>query len=73
LQNVSSLGTENALTGPISRGDINTVVKQFEGINADSKDQLKLFAYMASETLKLANLNDSSKTEELLTLIESFL
>jgi predicted short-subunit dehydrogenase-like oxidoreductase (DUF2520 family) len=73
LQNVNSLGTENALTGPISRGDINTVVKQFEGINADSKDQLKLFAYMASETLKLANLNDSSKTEELLILIESFL
>lgn len=76
LQNVMELGAKNALTGPIARGDISTVQKHFEAINASSKDQLPLYSLMAKETLKLAmlsKLKDNQRIEELETLIESYI
>lgn len=76
IQNVLELGTKDALTGPIVRGDIDTVKKQLEAISASSKDQLALYSCMAKETLKLAtlsNLKDSSSADKLKVLIESYL
>ena len=76
IQNVMNLGTEAALTGPIVRGDIDTVKKQLEAINLSSKDQLALYACMAKETLKLAtrsNLKDKAAIDEMGILIESYL
>ncbi|MDF2531972.1 MAG: hypothetical protein K0Q65_1553 [Clostridia bacterium] len=76
ILNVLELGTKAALTGPIARGDISTVKKQLEAISSSSKDQLKLYSCMAKETLKLAmlsKLKDSAETDELNTLIESYL
>ena len=76
IQNVMNLGTEAALTGPIVRGDLDTVKKQLEAINLSSKDQLALYASMAKETLKLATqstLKDKAAIDEMGILIESYL
>lgn len=76
IQNVLDLGTKDALTGPIARGDIDTVKKQLEAISLSSKDQLTLYSCMAKETLKLAmlsNLKDNSIADKLEVLIESYL
>jgi predicted short-subunit dehydrogenase-like oxidoreductase (DUF2520 family) len=76
IQNVLELGTKDALTGPISRGDIDTVKKQFEAISSTSKEQLAIYSCMAEETLKLAmlsKLKDKAKTDKLEILIESYL
>ena len=76
VQNVLEFGAKDALTGPISRGDIDTVSKQLEAINSSSKNQLALYSCMANETLKLAmlsNLKDSTKADKLKILIESYL
>lgn len=76
IQNVLELGTKGALTGPISRGDIATVKKQFEAISSFSKDQLALYSCMSKETLKLAmltTLKDNPTADKLAQLIESYL
>jgi predicted short-subunit dehydrogenase-like oxidoreductase (DUF2520 family) len=76
VQNVLELGTKGALTGPIVRGDIDTVKKQLEAINSSSKDQLALYSCMAKETLKLAmlsSLKDKLMIDKLKILIESYL
>ena len=76
IQNVLDLGTKDALTGPISRGDIDTVKKQLEAISSFSKDQLALYSCMSKETLKLAmltTLKDNPTADKLAQLIESYL
>lgn len=76
LQNAMELGAENALTGPIARGDFSTVQKHLEAISASSKEQLPLYAFMAKETLKLAalaKLKDTQQIKKLETLIESYI
>ena len=76
IQNVLDLGTKDALTGPIARGDIDTVKKQLEAISLSSKDQLALYSCMAKETLKLATLStlkDNAIADKLEILIESYL
>lgn len=75
IQNVLELGTKDALTGPIARGDIATVKKQLDAISSFSQDQLALYTCMAKETLKLAklsNLKDNSSADKLKVLIESY-
>jgi predicted short-subunit dehydrogenase-like oxidoreductase (DUF2520 family) len=76
LQNILEFGSEKALTGPISRGDINTVAKQLDAINTSSPEQLALYASLSEETIKLAMLNklkNPSDADKLKTIIESYL
>lgn len=76
IQNILSLGTEAALTGPIARGDINTVEAQLNSLQHASKEQLALYAFLSQETLKLAKLSklsDNQKADKLEYIIESFL
>lgn len=75
IQNVLDLGTKDALTGPIARGDIETVKKQLEAVSLSSKDQLALYTCMAKETLKLATLStlkDNAIADKLEILIDSY-
>jgi predicted short-subunit dehydrogenase-like oxidoreductase (DUF2520 family) len=76
IQNVLKFGTKDALTGPIARGDIETIKIQFEAISSSSKEQLPLYLCMAKETLKLASLSDlkdNSSANKLKVLIDSYL
>lgn len=76
IQNILRLGTEKALTGPISRGDIHTLAKQLDAISTSSPEQLALYANLSEETLKLSMLTNTktpSDIDKLKALIESYL
>lgn len=54
VENWASLGAERALTGPIARGDHDTVARQREAIAARAPDLLPLFDALAQATRALA-------------------
>ncbi|KAA9108186.1 Rossmann-like and DUF2520 domain-containing protein [Microbacterium rhizomatis] len=54
VQNWAAEGPENALTGPIARGDGVTVERQRDAIRADAPDLLPLFDALADCTRALA-------------------
>lgn len=50
LNNVEALGCKNALTGPIARGDLQTLYKQAQAIQQHQPQQMDLFWQLASIT-----------------------
>lgn len=63
LQNITKEGLEDALTGPISRGDTDTVQKHIMALR-DHPELYKLYKSLGLYTLSLIeNLNDSVKEE----------
>ncbi len=54
LDNMSGLGLQGALTGPIARGDLETVRIQLDAVAEKSPGDLPLFLALARSTLELA-------------------
>ena len=54
LENVFALGTSNALTGPIKRGDMQTVAAQADRVKAWDVDQGALYQAFIKPTIRLA-------------------
>lgn len=76
IQNILTFGTENALTGPISRGDEATLSRQLDAISRTSPEQLYLFTHLAAETIELAStakLKDNEEIEKLRATIKSYI
>lgn len=68
LGNIKNLGTEEALTGPIARGDVNTIQRHLMVMKDQYPNLLPLYQYMGCETTKLAEkrkLHDAKKIEEI--------
>lgn len=61
LNNIEELGTEEALTGPIARGDINTIKKHQQSIKQYSPEELELYQLLGRYTLKLVSKDDELK------------
>ncbi|HEX7291123.1 MAG TPA: DUF2520 domain-containing protein [Conexibacter sp.] len=55
VENWASLGAERALTGPIARGDEETVIRQRHAIAMRAPDLLPLFDALAATTRSLAS------------------
>ncbi|HEU4702824.1 MAG TPA: DUF2520 domain-containing protein [Conexibacter sp.] len=55
VENWASLGAERALTGPIARGDVETVERQRAAIEERAADLLPLYEAMAAATRALAD------------------
>jgi predicted short-subunit dehydrogenase-like oxidoreductase (DUF2520 family) len=55
VENWSELGPERALTGPIARGDTETVARQRAAIKQRSPDLLGLFDALVEQTWRLAS------------------
>lgn len=53
LENIQEMGTSNALTGPIKRGDVNTV-KEHLNILEKNPDLISLYKTLGLETVQLA-------------------
>lgn len=58
VANAFELGPEAALTGPIARGDTNTVRRQLEAVSARGDAQRAAFLGFASATAELAGVSD---------------
>jgi predicted short-subunit dehydrogenase-like oxidoreductase (DUF2520 family) len=54
LENVLRLGPQEALTGPISRGDTETVRRNLEGLSAVSQETRELYRAAGRRTLAIA-------------------
>ncbi len=55
IANFNVLGGEEAITGPIARGDINTIIKQLDAINKYCPELEDIYSALGKETLKLAS------------------
>ncbi|WP_425449354.1 Rossmann-like and DUF2520 domain-containing protein [Dethiothermospora halolimnae] len=72
IKNIYGLGTEKALTGPISRGDIKTIERHINSLK-DDKEKLKLYKILGLETLQLAEkekLKDGEKISNLKNILK---
>jgi predicted short-subunit dehydrogenase-like oxidoreductase (DUF2520 family) len=54
LKNIKTLGTTNALTGPIARGDILTIKNHLKAIRVNCLSYLPLYKELGKHTLKIA-------------------
>ncbi len=68
LENGLTEGAVNALTGPIARGDINTLQAHLKAIEQIAPDLRSIYATMGSQTLKLARQKNVSKENEFSTI-----
>ena len=61
VENWARLGPEQALTGPIARGDELTVARQRQAVAERAPDLAELFEVLAAETRKLAGTGDDEE------------
>jgi len=72
LHNIETLGIPDALTGPIMRGDTQTVLDHVEAMRRRAPDLLSLYKDLARQTVSVARERGSisqDKAEELLKLV----
>lgn len=72
LSNIKKSGTIKALTGPIARGDIETIIRHLNGINEKTPEILNLYNTLGLYTVGLAKAGGTlsdSKAEELNKLL----
>jgi predicted short-subunit dehydrogenase-like oxidoreductase (DUF2520 family) len=72
-KNLSALGPELALTGPIARGDLRTVRKHLQALAELPPDIQEIYRAMGRRTVALAQRKgtlEAGKAEEILALLE---
>lgn len=62
-ENISEVGVPKALTGPIARGDSETVAAHMEALKKHSKDRLPLYAALARYTVEVGLAKGSLSVE----------
>jgi len=73
LQNIETLGTTDALTGPIARGDVETIRGHIEAMRKKTPELLRLYKELAKYTISVATEKESiakETAEELLKLVK---
>ncbi len=72
LENILARGSVGALTGPIARGDINTLRKQSAAMHAHLPQQADVFNALGLLTTHLAELKGSATPQQLQTMRDFF-
>ncbi|OPJ56272.1 Rossmann-like and DUF2520 domain-containing protein [Alkalithermobacter paradoxus] len=73
LENIRNLGCEKGITGPIARGDINTVKKHLTSIEENIPERLDFYRIMALRTVDISSryaLKDSEKVQILKNILK---
>lgn len=68
LDNIHSMGVTEALTGPIARGDVHTILQHLEALKDDER-VLRLYKSLGSQAVRIAE-RKSGSTEDLQTIKE---
>ncbi|SCY66557.1 Predicted oxidoreductase, contains short-chain dehydrogenase (SDR) and DUF2520 domains [Alkaliphilus peptidifermentans DSM 18978] len=55
LENIMTLGASDALTGPIPRGDLNTIERHLKAMEDKLPNEISLYKKLGDETTKLAS------------------
>ncbi len=67
VNNIKSIGVPQALTGPIARGDLSTVMKHLERIEEQVPELLRLYSCLGYDTVRVAMAKgtiDQAKEQE---------
>ncbi|MDH4164023.1 MAG: DUF2520 domain-containing protein [Nitrospirota bacterium] len=72
LANMEAMGTTQALTGPIARGDAETVKGHIQAMEERLPELLPLYRELAKQTIQIAGERglDDKKVEELLKIVK---
>lgn len=70
LQNVLTKGTKTSLTGPISRGDINTIKTHLETISKEDKELEQIYRLLGKRTIKIVKQQNQLDEYTLIRLTE---
>ncbi|KGG81321.1 hypothetical protein Y919_01495 [Caloranaerobacter azorensis H53214] len=62
IENIKELGTKRALTGPIKRGDVGTIVKHIDSLQNFAPELLNLYKILGYETVKLTEGDYKNKS-----------
>ncbi len=71
VDNISALGTETALTGPIARGDHRTVKTHLSVLDRGARELSDLYRVLGSWTVDLAQRKGSIEETAARTLLET--
>ena len=74
VNNIGNIGLPNCLTGPISRGDLGTIGKHLDALEARDASLATVYRILGLQTIPVALAKgkiDENKVEELKTLISS--
>ena len=63
-KNLAALGPENALTGPIARGDVRTVEKHLRALEALPDDVGEIYRALGRKTVELARHKGTLESKE---------
>lgn len=63
LSNIEAVGIPDALTGPIARGDVNTVADHLQAIRELSAEAAQLYCHLGLATVKVAEARGSLEAE----------
>lgn len=55
VKNVENIGIPKALTGPIARGDLSTIVKHMDCLEEMAPDMMKLYSWLGYYTAQIAS------------------
>lgn len=69
-RNLAALGPEQALTGPIARGDVRTVAKHLKALEALPQDIQDIYRVMGRQTVALARRRGSLDAEHADALLQ---
>lgn len=73
VRNIETLGIPLALTGPVSRGDINVVKDHLKNISKKRQKMLKLYSELGRYTVKIAIEKGSLKKNDAQKIIALFI
>jgi len=74
LDNIEQIGIPDCLTGPISRGDTDTIVKHMSGIKESAPQTFEVYRLLGLKTIPMAAAKgsiDATKAAELKELLEA--
>ena len=72
LENAAALGPEAAITGPVVRGDVATLRRHLEALEARAPEFLSLYIALTRASIPLTSALDRQKLRELETLLAEF-
>ncbi len=73
IKNIQKNGSANALTGPIARGDIETIknhLKSFEDLNQDYEDFYRMMGSKTLDYIEKNNIQETQKIKNMRNILE---
>jgi predicted short-subunit dehydrogenase-like oxidoreductase (DUF2520 family) len=74
LNNIANVGIPQALTGPIARGDLETVKKHLAALQKEAPDALSVYCELGLQTIPIAQAKgkiDEEKADELRAVLKA--